>query len=180
MNTRPAHVRLAMPQEAVAIATIQLDQWANDPLTAPFLDETALADITSAWETAILRPPMAHYRVLVAIRPDQIDLGQVVGFCSVGPSSDPDAAERDGQILEFMVSAAHRGQGHGSRLINAAADTLRADGYLMATWWLRSTDDDLRSWAEEFGWALDGAWRELTDDSERVKVKQTRLHTSLN
>lgn len=70
--------------------------------------------------------------------------------------------------------------GAGSRLVNAAVDTLRADGFTRATWWVRTTDDVLRAFLSEAGWAPDGAHRETGTEDEQTRVKEVRLHTDIS
>lgn len=189
--SNPVFVRLAMPVEALQIAEIQRRAWAADPLQEPFLAQATLDEMAQVWHQAITRPPMAHYRVLVATEPtgrpertaepDQTRLAQrVVGFAAIGPSSDQDASERDGAVLEFLVDEMGRDRGHEDRLVNAVVDTLRADGYLRATWWLRTTDDALRRFLTEAGWAPDGAHRELGSEDEQQRLRQIRLHTDIS
>lgn len=175
-----AHVRLAMPAEAISIAKIQLAHYLSNPLTKNLVSETDLPEISNVWHQAITAPPLAHYRVLVAVEPDQTNLGKIVGFASIGPADDPDLAARDGQIIEFLVAENHRRSGHGTRLLQAAIDTLKADGYLTATWWINSQADQLRQWIVETGWAADGAWREIGDETGDTRVKQVRLHTTIS
>ena len=55
--------------------------------------------MTDAWIAAIVKPPLAQHRVLVAVGDERI-----VGFAAVGPSGDPDAvASEDGQVAEFTI-----------------------------------------------------------------------------
>ena len=69
----------------------------------------------------------------------------VVGFATTGPSEDPDArAGVDGEVDQFWIDPPARRQGHGSRLLNACADTLRADGFSRARWWALVPDVELR------------------------------------
>jgi len=70
--------------------------------------------------------------------------------------------------------------GHGSRLTQACADTLRADRFTTAVTWLTSEDDVRRAFLTQAGWATDGAHRELDLHGDgSVRVKQVRLHTDL-
>ncbi|HSN44117.1 MAG TPA: GNAT family N-acetyltransferase, partial [Propionibacteriaceae bacterium] len=170
----PPSVRLALPGEAAAITYVQRAAWASDEVESRFLDEIGEADMRDAWEQAILRPPLAHYRVLVAI-----DESTLVGFAAVGPSADPDADARDAEVAEFVIHPDARGIGHTSRLEHAVVDTLRADGYKVARWWLRSTDDALRAFLAESGWVPDGATREVGNEEGTLRLKQVRVHTSL-
>jgi GNAT superfamily N-acetyltransferase len=185
----PDSVRLALPAEAPAIAAIQRRSWAQRlaPELAALLDEVDLEAMTEAWHRAIIRPPAARFRVLVALAgsagPGAADqLRGVVGFAATVPCADADAAASDGEIDEFVIDPPAQRLGHGSRLLNACVDTLRADGFTRARWWLASTDDPLRRFLTTAGWAPDGASRELgVDDEEhpQVRVKQVRLHTDL-
>ena len=135
----PAHtasVRLALPTEATAIAEIQQRAWTDDPDLAVLTNEVNGTDAATAWSEAIMRPPMADFRVLVALEPDEDGAAVVRGFAAIGPSEDADAEHTDALVAEFAVDPRHRGQGHGSRLLNAVVDTLRADRFTRATWWV--------------------------------------------
>mgnify|MGYP003704138029 CR=1 FL=1 len=56
-----------------------------------------------------------------------LDRNRVVGFTMTAPAGDPDCDPvADAEVMEFTVAAADRGRGHGSRLLQAAADTLYA------------------------------------------------------
>ena len=79
-----------------------------------------------------------------------------------------------------MVHPGHSRLGHGSRLLHAAVDTLRADRFRRATTWVLSTDDVRRRFLTDSGWASDGAARELDLSGDgTVRVKQVRLHTDI-
>lgn len=177
-------VRLALPSEASAIAAVQRRSWTQlypEPVAARLLDEVDAAAMATSWEAAILRPPLATLRVLVAV--DSSDLAQhrVVGFAAVGPSDDPDASPAtDGVVAEFAIDPLAQRLGHGSRLLQACVDTLRADGFTRATWWVRSSDDALRGFLGEAGWAPDGAHTEVGTDDEQARVKLVRLHTNIS
>ena len=171
-------VRLALPAEAAAIAGLQRRAWSSQlpaEMAQALLGELAVEQMTDAWHAAITRPPQARFRVLVAVAEHR-----VAGFATTVPSPDPDAREgEDGQVDEFVIDPPAQRRGHGSRLLHACVDTLRADGFSRATWWVRATDDAVRRFLTEAGWAPDGGWREIGSDDETVKVKQIRLHTDI-
>ncbi len=179
--SRPAVVRLALPRDALSITGVQRSAWDSDPYARGLLamiDEAAMAAV---WEQAIRRPPMAHLRVLVALAASDGDTPErIVGAAAIQPSADPDAGPRDSEVAEFVIAPDARGQGHGSRLLNAVADTMRADGYLRAVWWIRSGDDALRAFATSTGWAPDGAHREIGTEDGAARIRQVRLHTDLS
>ena len=172
--------RLAMTGEASAIAEIQRRDW-PDRLPAVMAERilagVELEAMTEAWRRAIAAPPEARCRVLVAVDGSH----RISGFAVTAPSQDPDADPRlTGAVEEFAIDPPARSQGHGSRLLNACADTLRADGFTTATWWLATADDPLRTFLTSAGWAPDGAFREIGTEDESVRVKQVRLHTDLS
>ncbi len=162
-----------MPAEAVDIARLQRKAWSRQVGMAPALARITADEAVRSWHDAIVRPPLAHCRVLVAQ-----SNGHIVGFIVTGPSSDPDAELRDGMIAEFVTDGDQLGD-DAARLVNAAVDTLRADGYLTATWWLRSDNDPLRAFLLDCGWGADGAHRSLGFDEESQAIKQIRLRTRI-
>ncbi len=175
--TADVSARLAWPDDAASIARVQLAGWREmyaDLLPAEVLDSLDADEFTARWTALLTAPKDARMRVLVAL-----ERADVRGFALVHPSADPDADQvADGEVGELVIDPEHRGEGHGSRLLQAAVDTLRADRFTRVRWWITSTDDALREFVASSGWEPDGAHRELQDESGRT-VKQVRLHTSL-
>ncbi|RRD47763.1 GNAT family N-acetyltransferase [Tessaracoccus sp. OH4464_COT-324] len=167
-------VRLAMPAEAVDIARIQRKAWGESPQLRFMLERINADEASQIWHQAITRAQLATMRVLVA-------LGEagVAAFAATQPSSDPDASPATGQIAEFIVDPAARDRGHGSRLMQATVDTLRADGFDVATIWLPSTADRLRAFFTSSGWAADGAHQESATEDGQHSIKLIRLATDI-
>jgi GNAT superfamily N-acetyltransferase len=170
-------VRLALPVEANEIGEIQVAAWRNSYaglLPADVLAELNPAQFAAQWRAALIAPGEARNRVMVALAGRTL-----VGFAAITPSDDPDAdPQRDALIAELAVNPEATRAGHGSRLLNAVVDTIRADGFNRVTVWVNSTDDILRAFYTEAGWAPDGAHRELDlYGDESVRIKQIRLHT---
>ena len=174
--TADVSCRVAWADDAPAIARLQLATRRHD--LAGLLPAEALevdADVAAqAWRATLTRPADARIRVLVAL-----ERNRVVGFAITSPATDPDTDPvTDGELLEFTVDPDERRRGHGSRLLQAAVDTLAADRFRRAVLWALAPDDALRAFLTSAGWAADGAHRELDlDGSGRVTVKQVRLHT---
>lgn len=177
-------VRLALPSEAAAIAAVQRRSWTQllpAPVAQRALAEVDLTTMAGSWQAAITRPPLATLRVLVAVDSSEIGQHRVVGFAAVGPGSDPDDSPgADGMVAEFAVDPLAQRQGHGSRLLQASMDTLRADSFTRATWWVNSTDDVLRRFLSASGWEADGAHREVGTEDGEARVKLVRLHTDIS
>lgn len=170
-----ASVRVAWAADAEAIADLQLRSWYADRL-ARRLRELGLGrdDLADAVRRSLAQPPQARDHCLVALAG-----ADLVGFAYTAPATDPDADPSvDGEITELLVDPAATGHGHGSRLLQACADTLVADGFTRAVHWVATTDDRSRAFWESAGWAADGASRELADDTG-APLRQVRLHTAL-
>lgn len=172
-------VRLALPAEASSIASLQRRSWSvrlPESVARTMLAEVDVQQMVDAWDSAITRPPQARFRVLVAVADRR-----VVGFATTVPSPDPDAQSgRDALIDEFAVDPTAQRRGHGSRLLHACADTMRADGFSRATWWVAATDDVLRAFLTDSGWAADGGWREIGTSDDTVRLKQIRMHSDIS
>lgn len=168
-------VRLAWPDDAPAIAAVQRTYWervygADAPQDLEALDETVM---TARWTQLISAPADARLRTLVAL-----ERATVRGFALVHPCHDPDADPvADAEVGEFVVDVDHLRRGHGSRLLHASVDTLRADHFTRAVWWVAPSDDVLRAYLLDTGWAPDGAHREFAGATG--PLKQIRLHTDL-
>jgi GNAT superfamily N-acetyltransferase len=169
--------RLAWPDDASAMARVQVAAWRTnfaDLIPAEELEALDPEQLAERWAMTISTPKEARMRVLVAL-----ERADVRGFALVHPSYDPDSDQvADGEIGEFIIDPEHQREGHGSRLLQAAIDTLTADKFTRAVWWVGSTDDVLRRFVSESGWEPDGAHRELAAEDGST-VKQIRLHTGL-
>jgi GNAT superfamily N-acetyltransferase len=179
-------VRPAREGDAEQLARVQVASWrcglagiVPSPLLAELTSSEAQGVWRDRWREAITSPPTSRHRVLAAVT-DAADFSarEVVGFVSAGPATDADRwPGTDAEIYEFRVSPERTGQGHGSRLLHAAADTLAADGFRIVSTWVLEADVVVRRFLESAGWAADGARGEL---DVGVTVPVVRLHTGLS
>jgi len=172
-------VRVGWTDDADAIAAVQVRAWRQEYdglLPAEVLEALDAEQFAAAWRASLNAPQDARNRVLVAL-----ERAAVRGFAVTGPATDPDLDPiAVGEVSELTVDPEHSRHGHGSRLLQASADTLRADRFHTAVTWLNATDDARRSFLTEAGWAPDGAHRELDLHGDgSLRVKQVRLHTGL-
>lgn len=177
--TADVSVRVAWSDDAAGIARVQVRAWraTYDGVLPPELLDGLDADgIAATWAESLAKPADARNRVLVAL-----ERNRITGFAVTGPTRDPDGDQvADGDVAEFAIDPDEQRLGHGSRLLQACADTLRADKFQRATAWVTSTEDARRTFFESAGWAPDGAHRELDLRGDgSVTVKQIRLHTGL-
>jgi GNAT superfamily N-acetyltransferase len=171
-------VRVAWADDADAIAAVQARAWAASYAgLVPAAGELREADFAQLWRDALTRPGDARHRALVAL-----ERNRVVGFAITTPATDPDCDPvTDGELMELTVDADERGKGHGSRLLQAAVDTMVADRFDRAVIWLVADDDALRTFLTDAGWGTDSAHRTLDlDGTGTTQVKQVRLHTALS
>lgn len=155
-------VRPAVAGDEETITGIQLGAWRSghvDVLGAEALDSLDPAAFRERWAAAIVTPPGAGYRVLVAC-----EGATVVGFAAVGPLPAAEAtplAPSGGELLALEVAARSQRTGHGSRLLAAAVDALRADGagYLVA--WVLDGDAARAQFLRSAGLGPDDATRVL-------------------
>lgn len=177
--TADVSVRVAWADDAPGIARVQLRSWRAayaDLLPVDLLEAIPVEEVAATWAESLKKPADARNRLLVAL-----ERNRITGFAVTAPADDPDCNPiDDGAVAEFCVDPDEQRLGHGSRLLQACADTLRADRFTRAVFWVASTDDAVRGFFEGAGWAPDTAHRELDLHGDgAVRVKQVRLHTAL-
>lgn len=174
--TADVSVRIGWPEDAEQIAAAQAAAWRVEYAGVLPVDDLAVDTLAGSWRNSLARATDARNRILVAL-----DRANVRGFVLTMPSPDPDADPiADGELTELTVHPDHQRVGHGSRLLQAAIDTLGADHFTTARVWVASTDDVRRVFLTAAGFAPDGAHRELDLHGDgTVLVKQVRLHVGL-
>jgi GNAT superfamily N-acetyltransferase len=180
VDVADASVRLANVEDVSDIAAVQAASWRDafaGTLPPSVLDQLQGADAVDQWRLAVIEPPSPRHRLLVALAGTE-----VVGFAAIGPADDPDSDPlTDAELLAVGVLPDRAGEGHGSRLVNASVDHLRADGFVRAHVWLTDTDQGLREFLESAGWADDGARRRLDLRGDgAVVIDQLRLDASIS
>ncbi|MGH3205069.1 MAG: GNAT family N-acetyltransferase [Streptosporangiaceae bacterium] len=176
-------VRPARAGDADELARVQVASWRScyagivpPSLLGELTGEEASAVWRDRWRDAIGNPPTSRHRVLTAV--SGALPREVTGFVSAGPATDADRwPGTDAEIYEFRVAPDRTREGHGGRLMHAAADTLASDGFRTVSIWVLEADASLRGFLESAGWAADGARGEL---DVGVSVPVVRLHTAIS
>ena len=168
-------VRAARPADVPEIARIQVETWRT--AYRRFLPESVLAaldggEAESAWAAAVARPPSPAHRVLVAT-----EAGAVVGFAAVGPSEEEDAEPGEAAVAALLVEPRWGRRGHGSRLLAAAVEHLRADAVTRLVAWVPDGDQASARFYESASWERDGTVRILEADGGAVR--EVRWHVAL-
>ncbi|MFC7527118.1 GNAT family N-acetyltransferase [Actinoplanes sp. GCM10030250] len=180
-------VRPARPDDAPEIARIQLSTWRTayrrmfPAHVLANLDESYLA---RGWTEAITEAPSARHRVLIAVEQAE-NSKQVVGFAASGPADEQALAPEESAlpddvaaVTDLLIEPRWGRRGHGSRLLAAAVDNWRDDGFRTAVAWVYDADTVMRKFLGSTGWEPDGAGRAL--DVDDLLVPQLRLHVALD
>lgn len=136
MGKGMVHVRLAVPDDAAAIARIYVDTWRSiyaGSIPDHVLTRMAYAPQTAAWRREIAA--MNGRWVLVAERPG----GDVVGFIGLG-ANRYGPASHDGEVQTLYVMDDFQGQGIGRALMRAGFRHLKEKGFKRAAVWVLSAN----------------------------------------
>ncbi|SOC52522.1 GNAT family N-acetyltransferase [Ornithinimicrobium cerasi] len=179
-----AAVRTGRPSDAPAVGLVQAFVWQDayaDLLAREVLDQLTGPAFGRAWRRSLESPPTPRHRLLVATAGPQ-----VVGYVSVGPAEEEPGLEEGvtGMIYDGGVHPQGRRGGHGSRLLNAAIDTLRAGtrgGVELANvvTWVLADAEGTRAFLQSAGFEPDGAWRDRVVDQDGRTAREVRLVAGL-
>jgi len=140
-------IRPATPEEAEAVARVQVESWRA--AYAHALPAEGLAGLSLEVRADLHR----RFPPLVA----EAD-GEIVGFVSVGEGRDPGT---DGELLAIYVHPEHWGSGFGKALIDAGEARLRELGHADAILWVLEDNPRARRFYEAAGWTTDGTTRPI-------------------
>lgn len=172
-----ASVRTARPSDAPAVGLVQATIYQAelaDVLAPELLEELSGPRFAAIWRRSLERPPTPRHRLLVACAGPQ-----VVGYVALGPVEDEPGLdpETTAMVYDGGVHPDGRGAGHGSRLLNAAVDTLRAghDGLGAVVTWVRAEAPGALAFLQAAGFEPDGAWRERVVGDDGRTTREVRL-----
>ncbi|MBG0559911.1 GNAT family N-acetyltransferase [Actinoplanes aureus] len=180
-------VRPARPEDAPEIARIQLTTWRTAyrrMFPAHVLANLDEAYLARGWTEAITAAPSARHRVLIAVEQGE-NASHVVGFAASGPADELALAPEEqplpddvAAVTDLLIEPRWGRRGHGSRLLAAAVDNWRDDGFRTAVAWVYEADDVMRKFLGSTGWEPDGAGRAL--DVDDLLVPQLRMHVAID
>jgi GNAT superfamily N-acetyltransferase len=176
-----ASVRPAFPDDAAEIARIQVTTWRTAyraALPPAVLDEWDADAATASWRSAIASSPTPGHGVVVAL-----ERNDVVGFAAFGPAEltageQADPAGPTAELTTLLVEPRWGRRGHGSRLLAAVSDLVRAGGAARLQVWLLEADRVSAGFYESAGWAPDGWARTL--DTGGDLLREIRWHALLD
>jgi ribosomal protein S18 acetylase RimI-like enzyme len=162
MNVRPAR-----SEDASAVAAVHVRTW--QAAYEHVFGAERLAAIDHTRRRTLAERAIASGGVAVA----QDDDGTIVGFVSVGPSSDVDG---EGELFAIYVLPEAWGSGAGKGLMDAGKELLRAS-YDDATLYVLEDNPRARRFYEREGWALDGVTK--ADEFLGMPVPEVRYRIRL-
>ena len=102
--------------------------------------------------------------------------GRVIAFAVLRPSQDENVdGIQVGELDQFYSAPAVWGLGAGRKLLAAACETLRENGFSEATLWVAEENHRPRQIYESAGWTLDGATRDKSWRGVRVRDLRYRI-----
>jgi ribosomal protein S18 acetylase RimI-like enzyme len=171
-------IRPAEPGDARALARVHVRAWQaayRGLIPDAVLDTLSVDGREQRWREILDGPPGA--RTIVATSG-----GDIAGFCSVvAPARDDDLPPGAAEVAAIYVDPARWRAGVGRALLDAALDTLRADGAGTVVLWLLEGNDRALGFYEACGFRADGtAKTEPVGSVERVGgLTQARLRLAL-
>jgi GNAT superfamily N-acetyltransferase len=174
-------VRPARPDDAAEVARVQVVTWRTayrGVLPMAVLDNWDADAATAAWRRAVETPPTPGHGVMVALE------GQtVVGFAAFGTAEltsdeQPHAAGPSSELSTLLVEPRWGRRGHGSRLLAAVTDVVRASGAVRLQTWVLEPDRVSAGFYQSTGWAPDG-WARTLETGEDP-LREIRWHTLLD
>jgi GNAT superfamily N-acetyltransferase len=173
-----ASVRVARASDAPAVGLVQSVVYRHElagVVPEAVLEQLEGPALAAVWRRALEGPSQGAERLFVALAG-----AQVVGFAAIGPSQDPDGGATTGELTNLCVHPDARRQGHGSRLVNAAVDGLRAAGATEVVAWVLANADATRTFLTGSGFGPDGAHRERVVGADDETASEVRLVAAID
>ncbi len=161
-------IRPATPSDAGTIARIHVATWQaayRGLIPDPVLDALDVESRVAFWERLL----SVTHDTFVA------ESGSgIIGFCSLIPSRDGDAAVAE--IAALYVAPAHWRQGAGRTLCSAAFRAAVEGGFSGITLWVLTGNSAAISFYETQGFSRDGATRieEISNGASPYEVRMAR------
>jgi ribosomal protein S18 acetylase RimI-like enzyme len=169
------HLRRAHESDARAVAEVHVRTWQQayrDLLPTAYLNSLSVEARERFWASELSVLPADRSLWLAEAS------GEVVGFASVGPSSDEVTSPSTGEIYAIYVLPECWDRGVGRSLLAHAMRDLVEHGYDTATLWVLESNERARRFYEQAGWRTDGA-RKLDRIGDQ-EVSEVRYRSALD
>ncbi len=145
-------IRLATVSDAASVGRVHVESWRVAYRGIMPDEKIARMDLPTRTAFWTERIAVREWPVFVVE-----ERGQVVAFCHMIPSPDPDDdAKKTGHITSIHVLPGLRSHGHGRALLAQAFAEFRRRGYAEVTLWVLEGNASARRFYETVGFREDG------------------------
>src|SRR6187401_422246 len=167
-------VRLAGAADAEEIGRIQVETW-RAAYTGLMPDEAvARFDVAARqqlWREGLARTPRPGSATFVVE-----DVGEVVGFASVGAARDVEM-EREAELYAIYLHPSRWDRGIGRALLQRAEESMRSSGFREAVLWVLAGNERGERFYRAAGWEHDGGTK--LDQFQGAAVTELRYRKRL-
>ena len=166
------HLRLAQPEDALAIAHVHVRSWQvayRTLLPDEYLDQLRPEDRAPHYDFATTDPTKPQ--TIVAT-----EASSILGFATTMPTRDADLPNY-GELVALYVDPDHWLKGIGVTLVSAARADLLQQGFRNALLWVLAGNLRADRFYQNDGWLPDGARR--TDTIWNITVDELRYQRPL-
>jgi ribosomal protein S18 acetylase RimI-like enzyme len=167
-------VRLAGAADADEIGRIQVETW-RAAYTGLMPDEAvARFDVAARqqlWREGLARTPRPGSATFVVE-----DVGEVVGFASVGAARDVEM-EREAELYAIYLHPSRWDRGIGRALLQRAEESMRSAGFREAVLWVLAGNERGERFYRAAGWEHDGGSK--LDQFQGAAVTELRYRKRL-
>ena len=156
-------------EDVAEIARIHVEAWKTTYrglVSDSYLDNLSLEERVKGWTRFFNREKGNSISFLLE------NDSQAVGFCSAGPSRDPDATKEVGELYAIYLLPEAQKQGQGLKLMNSALDFLREREFRKATLWVLNTNQAAIDFYKATGWRADG--KEKVEEKDELRLEEVR------
>jgi len=170
-------LRLAVPEDAMAVARVHVRSWQvayRGLLPDEYLEQLRAEDRAQRYDFThadALKP-----RTIVAVDEAEIQSAEIHGFATTMPGRDQDL-DGFGELCAIYVDPESWGRGVGTALIEAARGHLAGTGFQNALVWVLAGNARAMRFYERDGWIADGDSR--TDVVWGATVHEVRYRREL-
>ncbi|MFA5831784.1 MAG: GNAT family N-acetyltransferase [Candidatus Paceibacterota bacterium] len=146
-------VRTAEISDVSGIADIHVKTWQSHyrgHMPDTYLDNLSIKKRTARWKSSLSDPKPG---ILTFVAESK---GNIIGFCSIGPSRDSTESKNTGEMYAIYVSPDEQGHGVGTALMEKGLFSLKNEGYVAAMLWVLVTNKTTIDYYKSKGWKPSG------------------------
>jgi ribosomal protein S18 acetylase RimI-like enzyme len=146
-------IRKAEPADAAGTAKVHTETWQKHyrgQIPDEYLNNLSIEKRTESWTEIFSNLKVGESNFIAE------EEGNIIGFCSVGPSRDADSPTGTGELYSIYLETSSHGRGIGTALMNTGLDFLKEQGFKKVVLWVLKTNIKTIKFYESKGWKFDG------------------------